>query len=343
VKDLEPLRPRRLHVYQNHHLDSTRWDRFETRPGDILITTAYKSGTTWMQTIVAQLIFQGAEIPGAIMDISPWIDMRPRPFDEIVRTTSAQTHRRFLKTHLALDGIPYEEAMQYVYVGRDLRDVFMSLWNHYSGHTEEAYANLNQPDGLVGDPFPRCPGDLKAVWKTSVRRGWFEWESDGYPYWSSSHHAQTWWDFRHLPNLLFVHFADLLAQPAVEIRRVAAFLGLPVGEDSLQRIVEAELREHEEARGRRGGPGERLLGGGCEALSPQGDQRPLARGPGPGGPGRLPGDGPAHPVPRVRTLARGGPSGPRRRRASVGLARQREPSAALGSRRGRPGRALRPR
>jgi aryl sulfotransferase len=232
-------RPRRLHVYQNHHLDSTRWDRFERRPGDVLITTAYKSGTTWMQTIVANLIFQDAGIPGPIMEISPWIDMRVRPFDEIVERTGAQTHRRFLKTHLALDGLPYDESMRYIYVGRDLRDVFMSLWNHYSGHTEAAYDLVNQPDGRVGDPFPRCPGDLGAVWKTWVRRGWFEWEEDGYPYWSSSHHAQTWWDFRHLENLLFVHFGDLLARPAVEIRRVAAFLGLPVSDASLQRIVEA--------------------------------------------------------------------------------------------------------
>jgi aryl sulfotransferase len=235
----EPLRPRRSHVYQNHHLDSTRWDRFDTRPGDVLITTAYKSGTTWMQTIVANLIFQGTEIPGPIMDISPWIDMRGRSFDEIVQTTSAQTHRRFLKTHLALDGIPYDESMRYIYVGRDLRDVFMSLWNHYSGHTEAAYETLNHPDSLVGDPFPRCPGDIKAVWKTWVRRSWFAWEADGYPYWSSSHHAQTWWDFRHLENILFVHFGDLLAQPAAEIRRVAAFLDVPVSDESLQRIVEA--------------------------------------------------------------------------------------------------------
>ncbi len=70
-------------VYENHHLDSPRWGRFDTRPGDIVITTAYKSGTTWMQTIVANLLFQGQEIPGPIMEISPWIDMRPNDFAAI--------------------------------------------------------------------------------------------------------------------------------------------------------------------------------------------------------------------------------------------------------------------
>ena len=231
--------PQRTHVYENHHLDSPRWDRFETRPGDILITTAYKSGTTWMQTIVANLIFQDGEIPGAIMDISPWIDMRFRSFDEILETTAAQTHRRFLKTHLALDGVPYREELQYIYVGRDLRDVFMSLWNHYSGHTDDFFAAMNDPASLVGEPLPRCPEDIKELWNGWISRGWFPWEKEGYPYFSASHHAQTWWDYRHLPNMLFVHFADLLAQPAEEIQRVADFLAIPVPLESLARIVEA--------------------------------------------------------------------------------------------------------
>lgn len=231
-------RPERAHVYENHHLDSTRWDRFETRPGDILITTAYKSGTTWTQTIVANLIFRNGELPGPVMDVSPWIDMRARDFDEIVATTAAQTHRRFLKTHLPLDGIPYREDMQYVYVGRDLRDVFMSLWNHYSGHNDAAFARLNDPAILVGEPFPRPPDDLHTLWAQWVSRGWFPWEPEGWPYWSTCHHARTWFEHRHLDNLLFVHFADLLADPHGEIARIARFLGIPLEPGELDRIVE---------------------------------------------------------------------------------------------------------
>ena len=231
--------PARRHVYSHHHLDSPRWDRFETRPDDILITTAYKSGTTWMQTIVANLLFQDGEIPGAIMDISPWIDMRVRPFDAIVEMTSAQTHRRFLKTHLPLDGLPYKTDMKYIYVGRDLRDVFMSLWNHFSGHSELAFEKMNDPDVLVGEAFPRCPETPLDLWQKWSQRGWFEWETDGYPYWSSSHHAQTWWDYRHLPNLLFVHFGDLLSEPAIEIRRIADFLDVELSASAEERVVAA--------------------------------------------------------------------------------------------------------
>jgi len=231
--------PGRTRVYENHHLASPRWDAFETRPGDVVITTAYKAGTTWTQTIVANLIFRDGRIPGPIMDVSPWIDMRARDFDEIVALTSAQTHRRFLKTHLALDGLPWREEVRYVYVGRDLRDVFMSLWNHYSGHSEAFYERINDPATLVGEPFPRPPADLHALWAEWISRGWFPWEPEGWPYWSAVHHARTWFAWRHLENLLFVHYADLLADPRGEIARIARFLDLPADEADLDRVVEA--------------------------------------------------------------------------------------------------------
>jgi aryl sulfotransferase len=40
--------------------------------------------------------------------------------------------------------------------------------------------------------------------------------------------VQSWWDFLHLPNILFVHYADLLADLEGEIRRVAQFLEIEV-------------------------------------------------------------------------------------------------------------------
>ena len=65
---------------------------------------------------------------------------------------------------LSRDGLTIREDVKYIYVGRDLRDVFMSLWNHYRGYTEDAYALFNNPEGLVGDPIPRCPipGPLRS-------------------------------------------------------------------------------------------------------------------------------------------------------------------------------------
>jgi aryl sulfotransferase len=76
-----------------------------------------------------------------------------------------------------------------------------------------------------------------------VTRGWFEWEPEGWPYWSSAHHAQTWFDYRHLPNTLFVHYGDMLADPTTEIARIARFIGLEPSAEELARVVEATAFE----------------------------------------------------------------------------------------------------
>ena len=231
-------RPQRTRTYQNHHLDSTRWDEVELRPGDILISTSYKAGTTWTQTIVGHLIFWG-EMPEVLLAASPWIDMRIRPLDEIREAIAEQTHRRFLKTHLPLDGLSFRDDVQYIVVGRDGRDVFMSLWNHYRNQTDTINTLLNEVPGRVGDPFPPCPDDIRELFQGWVSRGWFEWESDGYPYWSHLHHMKTWWEWRHLPNILFVHYADMLADLEGEVRRIANFLGIEHEEGAWAEIADA--------------------------------------------------------------------------------------------------------
>lgn len=231
--------PQRTRVYQNHHVDSTRWDEIAMRPGDIVISTAYKAGTTWTQTIVGHLVFQGHEFPEVLLSVSPWVEMRVVPLDLVRATLEAQTHRRFMKTHLPLDGLPYREDVSYIMIGRDLRDVFMSLWNHYRNYTAAAITLVNELPGRVGDPLPPCPDDIHELWHHWITRGWFEWESDGWPWFSFLSHAKTYWEYRHLPNLLFVHYNDLKADLEGEIRRIAGFLGITHSDEAFHAIAEA--------------------------------------------------------------------------------------------------------
>ncbi len=190
-----------------------------------------------MQGIVKHLVFINQDVP-PLGDLSPWLDRRGTPIEEVLAALERQTHRRFIKTHLALDGLPYFPQVKYIVVARDARDVFMSLWNHYSNYTAEQYANLNETPGQVGPPLPHAPDDLHEFWQEWMTRGWFPWESEGYPFWGNLHHTQTWWAFRHLENLLFVHFADLSRDLRGEIRRIAAFLDVSVSDGALDRIVQ---------------------------------------------------------------------------------------------------------
>ena len=51
--------PKKTRDIHNHHMDSTIWDRFAFREDDVIVATYAKSGTTWTQHIVGQLIFGG--------------------------------------------------------------------------------------------------------------------------------------------------------------------------------------------------------------------------------------------------------------------------------------------
>jgi aryl sulfotransferase len=223
--------PERTREYRNHHLDSTRWDRFVQRDDDIVITTGYKAGTTWMQRIVAAMVLG----PGPVEDLggtSPWIDARFRgPIEPVLASLESQRHRRFVKSHLAADGLPYSPELKYLVVGRDSRDVFMSLWNHYSSYTELTYSLLNDAS-RPGPEFPRCPATPRELWPRWIAEGWFEWEPDGWPYWSHHHHLATWWSVREASNIMFVHYADLLDDTEAEMRRIAAFLDITITEDT---------------------------------------------------------------------------------------------------------------
>ena len=234
-----PPAPQRSRTYQNHHLDSTRWDAFTPRDDDIVIATSYKAGTTWTQAIVANILFPDQSFPVPPWQLSPWLDFRARPLDEILAGLEAQQHRRFIKTHLPLDGLRYFPQARYIFVSRDGRDVFMSLWNHYTDYTDEAYAQFNDTPGRTGPPLPRAPADIHTCWRDWCSRGWFHWETDGWPFWSHLAVAQSWWEHRAQPNILLLHYSDMKADTAAAIRRIADFIGVGLSAARLRDIAAA--------------------------------------------------------------------------------------------------------
>ena len=232
--------PRRERIYRNHHLDSRRWDLYEPCAGDVVVSTAYKAGTTWTQLIVLTLLDPHAPDVADVSALSPWPDRRfGQSEDKLRQMLAARVPGRALclKTHLPLDALAYHASLRYVIVGRDPRDVFMSLFNHYSNYNDVMYARLNDA-GRIGDPMPRCPADPRALWREWITRGWFDWESEGWPFWSNMGHTHSYWDWRHLPNLLFVHYADLWTDPHAHIARIARFIG--AGDDAalIDHVVE---------------------------------------------------------------------------------------------------------
>ena len=122
--------PKKTREMHNQHIDSTVWNDFKFRDDDIIISTYAKSGTTWMQQIIYQML-SGGDTEQEVHAMSPWVDMRIPPKSVKLPALEAQTHRRFVKTHLPVDALVYSPKAKYVYIGRDGRDVVWSLYNHH--------------------------------------------------------------------------------------------------------------------------------------------------------------------------------------------------------------------
>src|SRR5215212_3200765 len=91
--------PKKTREMHNHHFDSTIWNDLEVRDDDIVISTYAKSGTSWVQQMVAQLLF-GPDPDLEVAEMSPWLDLRVPPKEVKLPMVEAQMHRRFLKMNL---------------------------------------------------------------------------------------------------------------------------------------------------------------------------------------------------------------------------------------------------
>ena len=221
-----PLKTREMH---NHHMNSAAWNGFKFRDDDIVVATYAKSGTTWMQQIVAQLIFAGAEGVN-VGHLSPWVDLRVLP-PEVFAALEAQTHRRFVKTHLPVDALVFSQKAKYIYIGRDGRDALWSFYNHHANANDIWFGTLNNTPGRAGPTIDPVDLPVEAYFRRWLAR-------DGFPIWPFFENIRSWWAIRTLPNVMLVHFNDLKADLPGSIARIAAFLGIEADAPTLAKVAQ---------------------------------------------------------------------------------------------------------
>ncbi len=235
-----PPRPR----YHSFTTDSGRWDGFAFRPGDIVISTPPKSGTTWMQMLCALLIFDGPEFPAPLEEVSPWLDMVNRPLTDVATPLAAQVHRRFIKTHTPLDGLPRHADVTYLVIGREPRDVAISLEHHYANMDFERFLALRtaavSTTDLAAMPRPSYPSGDSAAWL----RNFVANDTNGGLSTLATvlHHLDTGWQRRPDPNVALFHYADLQTDLPGELLRLAGVLGISCSRDRAHELAaEASL------------------------------------------------------------------------------------------------------
>ena len=238
--------------YRNLVWNSDRWNGFAFRDDDIVISTQPKCGTTWMQMQCALLLFRTPDLPLPLARLSPWLDMNTRPIDEVFTDLDAQTHRRFIKTHTPLDGLPWDERVTYLHVAREPADVALSWQHHLSnidndrflaarinavGHDDFAALGL---DGTATAPPSEDPQE--QFWR------WMEHRGDAVSRSGLSelvHHSATFWDRRDAPNIHLFHYADQQADLTGQMTRLATALAV---EPPTPNLVEAARFEAMKAR-----------------------------------------------------------------------------------------------
>lgn len=229
--------------YLGYLADSERWRHLRLRPDDILISTPAKCGTTWTQTIVGMLVFGRVDLGAPLSEISPWLDMQVRRTDEVVDLLEAQTHRRFIKTHTPLDGLPARDDVTYVVVIRHPLDVALSDRDHRANISDAAFELRLQAVGdkdldVLAPPVDR-PDDPAEYLR------WFI-DCDLPPTGSGPNsladfceQARIAWDQRARPNVHLIHYADLWSDLDSEMRRLADALRVRVDPAIWPALVDA--------------------------------------------------------------------------------------------------------
>lgn len=241
---------RRLVRHVGRVYDSSRWEGFELRPDDIVISTPPKCGTTWTQMICALLIFQTPVLPDRLSNLSPWLDMLTRSRTEVEALLALQEHRRFIKTHTPLSGIPISAGVTYICVGRDPRDVALSMADHLGNmdwerfHAQRVAAAIE--DGLPEPPMTPAP----PIESLTDRERFWHWVDDRTsPTESSSsllrtvRHIESFWDARDAVNVVVLHYVDLKADLEGQMRALAARLGIHVADELWPELVDAATFE----------------------------------------------------------------------------------------------------
>eukprot|EP01084_Bolivina_argentea_P020061 37338_1 len=239
-------------LIQNNHMDTSIWDEFNIQDTDIFINTPWKAGTTWMQEIVSQLLYNG-NIQNvlnvkSIHAISKWFTLHAVPREIMVKLyedqlTNPNIIRRVIKTHDPVESIPFHKNVKYIFVGRDFRDIVWSQHSFHSQYTDAFYDTINtNAERLNVRPFPKynySDGSFTQLDLYNVmlnepdNNGHF----DGYPCYSQLSLTGSWWNIKQLPNVKMIHYNDLKRNLSEQMRDVARFLDINIDENNFDNLV----------------------------------------------------------------------------------------------------------
>lgn len=163
--------------------------------GDIIISSYPKTGTTWVQYIVLQLL-HGPDCLPSLNEIT----VEVAPHLEVTGSSAAEklSSPRFIKFHLPYQLTPKNKNAKYIYTIRNPKDTVVSYYQYFLELGLEFH-----PFDVFFDRF--MIGDVG--------------------YGDFFEHLLSWYPHKDDDNVLFVCYEELLCDTRKQILRIAKFLG----------------------------------------------------------------------------------------------------------------------
>ncbi|MFT7594653.1 MAG: aryl sulfotransferase [Paracoccaceae bacterium] len=232
----EPVRLARR-AYGEAITDSTRWDAYAPRVGDIVVSTPAKSGTTWTQSILALLISGDPLVDAQTSMKSPWIDINIRDVAEVMARLEAQDHRRQVKTHTPFDGIPIWDELRYVTVYRHPIDAHFSYRKHAANMTLDLGKEL----------YPEDPSESFRIFLQGTHY-------EGASLWAIVEHFRSTLDLEPRENLIRLHYANMLTDLAGAFDKIATHVGISHPPEVMETLIKAASFDSMKANAHRFAP-----------------------------------------------------------------------------------------
>lgn len=190
---------------------------FRARPSDVLITTAPKAGTTWMQQILHQLRSGGDDQFHAIDEVVPWLELprAGRHWSEVLADYEALPAPRIFKTHCTYEQTPGIDTARFILTSRDPRDCCISFYHHKRDMTDAAKARMNITHTEDFDAF---------------LDEWLHYES-----WYRN--VSSWWPHRNDDNVLWLRYEDLKQDLNAGLDSILGFLDWELGAQQRARVL----------------------------------------------------------------------------------------------------------
>ncbi|WVZ67319.1 hypothetical protein U9M48_016415 [Paspalum notatum var. saurae] len=187
---------------------------FKPRHDDIILASNPKCGTTWMKALAFTITNRSRYELGTSnhpllsrhpQELIPFVEVRHDTNGDLINYLDTLPSPRLLATHMPLSMFPESiSGSRIVYVCREPKDAFVSLWN-FANKTTGKEHNIDLESGL--DMFIQGFSPYGPFWEHCLE------------YWRQSISSPD--------RILFLKYEDMMSEPVKHVIMLAMFLGVP--------------------------------------------------------------------------------------------------------------------